>query len=405
MPRLATVLASPAAAQAEFEGRVQEILAGRGDAPQAKPAPASPARFVRFEGLPSPRDAPMEQAPELPAAEVEVIPSKAMPKLPPAGVARPNPYKDIRLTPPAEPSPEFVAAFDRQMASEREAPLFRGMEAADRAPGRASHSLHRCGGRLHRLADGPGRQGRQGQGQAEGCPFPLPPGVGQKGKGKGLGGEPFFPRARSAGRGSSRERRRDHYGKRSRPDRDEPTVHDQPHPCKKCGAWHVCRTAPENLARGAKHGHCNNPACVRSFGSVHGQDVPVRDRPTQPDCFIVVDDGLPGRQAEPKAPPVAAAALALAAGARIPRTPDNAHSDTDVSQSAPASLAPQIAAAAAAPPVARPSLLQRGAHGAVDWAAVRQMNEGVPALVGAAAARCPSGPHSAAARRPCRPLG
>ena len=116
---------SPAAAQAEFEGRVQEILAGGGDTPQEEPAPASPIRFVRFEGPPSPGDVPMEQAPELPAVEVEVIPSKAMPKLPPAGAVRPNPYRDFRLVPPAAgPSPEFVAAFDRQMAAEREARFF-----------------------------------------------------------------------------------------------------------------------------------------------------------------------------------------------------------------------------------------------------------------------------------------
>ena len=124
----------------------------------------------------------------------------------------------------------------------------------------------------------------------------------------------------------------------------------------------------------------------------------VRDRPTQPDCLIIVDDELPGRQAEPKAPHVAAAAPALAAGARIPRTPGAAHSDTDVSQSAPASPAPQIAAAAAAPPVARPSLLQRSAHGAiwqqsVDWAAVRQMNEeGYQRWLALQQAAAPAGP-------------
>ena len=133
---------------------------------------------------------------------------------------------------------------------------------------------------------------------------------------------------RSAGRGASRERadlarsiaamylhRSDasqwktaaasrNYAKRSRQSRDE-SVHEHPRPCKKCRAWCVCRTAPENKARGAKHGHCSNPNCVRSFGRVHGQDVPVRDRPTQPDCLIIDDGGQQGLPAGPKAPPAA----------------------------------------------------------------------------------------------------
>ena len=46
--------------------------------------------------------------------------------------------------------------------------------------------------------------------------------------------------------------------------------------------------------------HCSNPDCERSWGRVHGQDVPVRDRSTQPDCFIILDDELPGFQAKSK---------------------------------------------------------------------------------------------------------
>ena len=215
----------------------------------------------------------------------------------------------------------------------------------------------------------------KGKGKQMAVPSPFPQAWGTKGKGKGAGIDPLLPRPRSTGRGTSRERRRD-YGKRSRQDRDE-SMHERPRPCKIWGAWYVCRTAPENLARGSKHGHCSNPNCVRSFGRVHGQDVPVRDRPTQPDCFIIDDDGQQGRPAEPKAPPATAAALAQSAGARIPRTPDAAHSDTDVSRSALASPAPQIAAAAAAPQAAGHSLLgpNRAAwQQSVDWDAVQQLN-------------------------------
>ena len=119
-----------------------------------------------------------------------------------------------------------------------------------------------------------------------------------------------------------------------------------------------------------------SPNCVRSFGRVHGQDVPVRDRPTQPDCLIIDDDGQQGFPARPKAPPAAAAAQTPAGGA--PKTPDAAHSDTDVSQSAPASPAPQSAAAAAAPKAAgRPPVGSDGAawQRSVDWDAVQQLNE------------------------------
>ena len=75
------------------------------------------------------------------------------------------------------------------------------------------------------------------------APSPFPQVWGTKGKGKGYGVDPLLPRPLGAGRGTSRERRRDHYGKRSRRDRDE-SVRNQPRPCKKCGAWYVCRIAP-----------------------------------------------------------------------------------------------------------------------------------------------------------------
>ena len=92
-------------------------------------------------------------------------------------------------------------------------------------------------------------------------PSPFPQAWGRKGKGKGLGGDPFAPRAPSAGRGGSRERRdpRDRYNKRNRYERDEPHDDRRPRPCKKCGSGYICRTAPENRAIGASHGHCSNP--------------------------------------------------------------------------------------------------------------------------------------------------
>ena len=102
----------------------QGIPGGDQETPSPDAAPEEPAqRSVRFEGPPPPKDAPMGQAPELPAAEeVEAVPSKPMPKPPPATMARPNPYRDIRLLPPVTgPSPELIASIDRQMAAEREA--------------------------------------------------------------------------------------------------------------------------------------------------------------------------------------------------------------------------------------------------------------------------------------------
>ena len=207
-------------------------------------------------------------------------------------------------------------------------------------------------------------KGGKGKGKQMAAPSPFPQAWGTKGKGKGSVGDPFLPR--NIGRGASHERRRD-SAKRSRQDRDASVQeHERPRPCKKCGAWYVCRTAPENVARGAKHGHCSNPNCFRSFGRVHGQDMPVRDRPTAPDVR------------GPKAPPAAAAAPTPAGGARAPRTPDAGQSDTDVSQSTPASPAPQIAAAAAAAKAAgRPLLGPEGAawHRSVDWDAVRRLND------------------------------
>ena len=100
---------------------------------------------------------------------------------------------------------------------------------------------------------------------------------------------------------------------------------------------------------GARHGYCSNPNCERSWGARHGQELPVRDRPTQPDCIII------------GSAPIAPAAA-------------SAHSDTDVSHSAPVFPSPQVAelagpaAASAAPAAAGVGLV-------IDWAAVRLMNE------------------------------
>ena len=103
---------SPSVAQAEFEERVREIMAGGGDAPQAEPLPTPAARSVRFDGELTLGGAPMAPAPQQPgsandpppeqqpAGGGEAIPSKAMPRLLPARVAvRPSPYRDIRYVP------------------------------------------------------------------------------------------------------------------------------------------------------------------------------------------------------------------------------------------------------------------------------------------------------------------
>ena len=124
----------------------------------------------------------------------------------------------------------------------------------------------------------------------------------------------------------------------------------------------------------------------------------MRERPTQPDCFIIVDDELPGIQAKSKAPPADAAPPAPAAGAAVPSPPDIVHSDTDVSASAPVSPAPPIAAAGGCPPV----VASRDVRGnvwqqAVDWAVVRQINEEGQQR-GAAAARRPGRPRAWDAR-------
>ena len=258
-------------------------------------------RAVRFEAPPSPGDAPMAQAPELPAAaEEEAVPSKPMPRPPPAKML-PNPYRDFRLGPPAVgPSPELVASIDRQLAAEREARIAAAWSEQTARPKASpvptAEALEAFIAWQARQAEAQAAKGK-GKGKQMAAPAPFPQAWGTKGKGKASGGDPFLPMTH-LGRGASRERRRD-SAKRTRHDRDAAAQDDdgpRPRPCRECGSWYVCRTAPENVARGATHGHCSNPECERSFGRRNGQDMPVRDRPTAPDVF------------GPKAPPAAAAA-------------------------------------------------------------------------------------------------
>ena len=229
-------------AQAAFEERVLEIMAGEGDAPQAAPLPNPAARSVRFDGAPSPGDAPVAPLPQRPgsandpppgqqpAGAGEAIPSKAMPKLPPAGVVmRPSPYTDICYAAPSAPSPEFIAAFDAQMAdhmaAERGARFAAAWKSSDMANApplqKAAPRPPASGMYSHRqtspqmapqmephvpLADAVGAfiawqlaQGDKGKGKYKAPPsLPIPPGMGAQGQGGGPGWRPL--RAASAER-------------------------------------------------------------------------------------------------------------------------------------------------------------------------------------------------------------
>ena len=366
----------------------QEIPDGNHETPSPAAAFEEPAqRSVRFEGPPSPEDAPMGQAPELPAAEeVEAVPSKPMPKPPPATMARPNPYRDIRLLPPVTgPSPELIASIDRQMAAEREARIAAAW-GEQMAPPKASPPMPTAEA-LQAFVDWQARQaeadkGGKGKGKQMAAPSPFPQAWGTKGKGKGSGGDPFLPR--NIGRGASRERRRD-SAKRTRHDRDAlAQEHERPRPCKKCGAWYVCRTAPENVARGAKHGHCMQQPRVRPG---------VRQARAR---YARVGPANARRRGRPEGAPRRSCGLAPASGARVPRTPDDGHSDTDVSHSAPVSPAPQITAADAAGTAAGGPLLTlevRAWERSVDWDAVRRLNEeGYQRWLRLQVVRAPAGP-------------
>jgi len=386
--------ANPLAAQSqiEFDEHVRQALAecargaagnpgaravrfGDGSAPGTNPQPP-PHQSADYTGAGSSNDPPSVP-----------IPTKPMPRLPPAGVAvQPCAYRDFRLAAGSvpQPTPEFIAAFDQQMAAERAArlaaawgssPQLQRAAAANephsylpKSPPITPHveppmpSAEAVEAFVAWQATQAGKD--KGKGKPKPQPFAaLPVGWGQKGKGKGLHGEQLAPRPPSVGRGHSRDRHhsrgREPYGKRSRDEmRDDRT----PRPCKKCGAWYVCRTAPENLAIGARHGHCSNPNCERSWGARHGRELPVRDRPTQPDCIVIGGAApiAPAAAAVPKATPAPAA--------------DAAHSDTDVSRSAPVTPNPQMAAQAG-PPSAAAVPTAGQVEMVIDWAAVRLMNE------------------------------
>ena len=376
--------------QVEFDEHMQRQLAecARGGATTAG------ARAVHFGDGSAPGASPKPPPPQ-PAVGTgagssnepisELVPSKPMPRNPPAGVSvRPCAYQDYRkgASSAPQPTPEFIAAFEQQMAEERADRLAAAWAAAARhtPPASAPAQFKPPPAALGAKAPMPSAEAVEafiawqaaqqagkdanGKGKLGPQPFaPLPAGWGQKGKGKGLHGEQFAPRPPSVGRGHSRERHhsrgRDVYGKRSR---DEMRDDRMPRPCKKCGSWYVCRTAPENLAVGARHGHCSNPNCERSWGARHGRELPVRDRPTQPDCIVIGGAApiAPAAAAVPKATPAPAA--------------DAAHSDTDVSRSAPVTPNPQIAAQAG-PPSAAAVPTAGQVEMVIDWAAVRLMNE------------------------------